>query len=229
MTRNLNEDQNLAAWLGDSPEESQPELITEALDRRYERGPDEATAIRAEIALRHALETELSDEVYYDLIPESVFGPLLMAVNQRGIIAFDFGESEDEFVRRISKRTGRPPKRASAYVKTAARQVREYLSGERQRFDLPVDITSLSDFQQSVLLAVRNVPRGEFTTYGELARRIGRPEAARAVGQALGSNPIPLVIPCHRVLAADGSLGGYSGKGGVETKARLLKLEGALL
>ncbi|MCJ7825796.1 MAG: MGMT family protein, partial [Anaerolineales bacterium] len=69
---------------------------------------------------------------------------------------------------------------------------------------------------------------GEYLTYGELARRIGRPGAARAVGQALGSNPIPVLIPCHRVLASDGSLGGYSGRGGVRTKEALLRLEGAL-
>jgi methylated-DNA-[protein]-cysteine S-methyltransferase len=87
----------------------------------------------------------------------------------------------------------------------------------------------LTTFQRKVLLTVAEVPRGEFTTYAELAKRIGQPKAARAVGQALGSNPMPLVLPCHRVLASDGSMGGYSGRGGVKTKEKLLRLEGARL
>ena len=85
----------------------------------------------------------------------------------------------------------------------------------------------MTPFQRIVLDAIQKVPSGETISYGGLARRIGKPGAARAVGRALGSNPIPIIIPCHRALAADGSLGGYSGRGGVRTKQALLTLEGA--
>ncbi len=78
-----------------------------------------------------------------------------------------------------------------------------------------------------MLEALQEVPEGDYVTYRELAERIGRPDASRAVGQALGRNPIPILIPCHRVIATDGSLGGYSGAGGVETKRALLEFEGA--
>jgi methylated-DNA-[protein]-cysteine S-methyltransferase len=105
----------------------------------------------------------------------------------------------------------------------------QYLQGRRRTFDLPVDLRHLTPFQQRVLHAAQAVPRGQVSTYGQIARRIGRPRAARAVGQALGSNPIPIVIPCHRVLASDGSLHGYSGRGGIKTKAWLLRLEEARL
>ncbi len=88
-------------------------------------------------------------------------------------------------------------------------------------------MSALTPFQKAVLSAISQVPAGETTSYGGLARRIGKPGAARAVGRALGSNPIPIIIPCHRALAADGSLGGYSGRGGVQTKQALLALEGA--
>ena len=113
-------------------------------------------------------------------------------------------------------------------VQPVAEQIQRYLAGEQQSIDTPIDMSGMTSFQRLVLGAVRRVPRGKYVTYGELAARIGRPRAARAVGRALGSNPIPIVIPCHRVLASDGSLGGYSGRGGVRTKRALLQLEGAL-
>ena len=108
----------------------------------------------------------------------------------------------------------------------AAQQLRQYLAGDRHQFVLPLDLRFMSDFQRRVLTTVARVPAGQVTTYGDLARRIQRPKSSRAVGQALGHNPIPIVLPCHRVLAADGELGGYSGRGGIETKRYLLALEG---
>jgi methylated-DNA-[protein]-cysteine S-methyltransferase len=104
--------------------------------------------------------------------------------------------------------------------------VGQYLAGRRQAFDLPVDLSAVTSFQREVLLAACQIPRGQVRTYAEVARQIGRPKAARAVGQALASNPVPIVVPCHRVLAADGSLRGYTGGGGLRTKRRLLTLEG---
>jgi methylated-DNA-[protein]-cysteine S-methyltransferase len=104
----------------------------------------------------------------------------------------------------------------------AATQLREYFAGERMEFDLPL-APSGSDFQRSVWDALRRIGHGEVVDYGGLGRRIGRPGAARAVGRANATNPIPIVIPCHRVIGADGSLTGYAG--GMEAKRLLLDLE----
>jgi methylated-DNA-[protein]-cysteine S-methyltransferase len=104
----------------------------------------------------------------------------------------------------------------------AATQLREYFAGERTEFDLPL-APSGSEFQRSVWNALRRIGHGEVVDYGGLGRRIGRPGAARAVGRANATNPIPIVIPCHRVIGADGSLTGYAG--GMEAKRLLLDLE----
>jgi methylated-DNA-[protein]-cysteine S-methyltransferase len=108
----------------------------------------------------------------------------------------------------------------------AKRQLDAYFAGERRRFDLPLAPRGAA-FERRVWQLMSAIPYGETRSYGDLASALGAP--ARAVGQACGSNPLPILIPCHRVLAAGGGLGGYSGRGGVETKRRLLVLEGALL
>jgi methylated-DNA-[protein]-cysteine S-methyltransferase len=107
------------------------------------------------------------------------------------------------------------------------RELREYAEGRGRSFSLPLDLAGVKPFQRAVLVAIAKIPFGETRTYGWVAREIGNPKAARAVGQALHTNPIPIIIPCHRVIAGDGSLGGYGG--GVPMKQRLLRLEGALL
>ena len=107
------------------------------------------------------------------------------------------------------------------------RELREYAEGRGRSFSVALDLAALKPFQRAVLAAIRNIPFGETRTYGWVAREIGNPKAARAVGQALHTNPIPIIIPCHRVIASDGSLGGYGG--GVPMKQKLLKLEGAML
>ncbi|MCS7283279.1 MAG: methylated-DNA--[protein]-cysteine S-methyltransferase [Anaerolineae bacterium] len=107
----------------------------------------------------------------------------------------------------------------------AVTQLREYFSRLRRRFDLPLDLRG-TPFQRRVWEELLSVPYGQTISYGELARRIGKPEAVRAVGQAVGANPVPIIVPCHRVIGADGSLVGYGG--GLEVKAALLRLEGAL-
>lgn len=109
-------------------------------------------------------------------------------------------------------------------VPPAARELAEYFSGQRREFTVPLDFRFVSGFRAEVLRELARVPFGETTTYGELARKVGNPKAVRAVGSACANNPLPLLVPCHRVLRADGTLGGY--RGGLEAKCLLLELEG---
>ena len=111
-------------------------------------------------------------------------------------------------------------------LRNAARQLAEYFARTRREFDLPMKPAG-SLFERAVWDAMLRIPYGQTRSYGELAQEVGG--AARAVGAACGTNPLPILIPCHRVLAGGGRLGGYSGKGGTETKTMLLALEGALL
>jgi methylated-DNA-[protein]-cysteine S-methyltransferase len=167
--------------------------------------------------------------VYYGRIDRSPVGGLWLAVSERGLVAVDFDRPESEFRQGLERRLRRHALRADDPTARARRQLVDYLKGRRRRFSLPVDLSHLTAFQRSVLQAAQAVPRGQVSTYGQIARRIGKPRAARAVGQALGSNPVPIVVPCHRVLGSDGSLHGYSGGRGIETKAWLLRLEQAPL
>lgn len=105
---------------------------------------------------------------------------------------------------------------------TARRQLREYFAGKRREFDLPLHLSG-TEFQVSVLKALQEIPYGETVSYGEIARRIGRPKAVRAVGAANGRNPLPIVVPCHRVIGSTGDLTGFGG--GLDTKEALLRLE----
>ena len=105
-------------------------------------------------------------------------------------------------------------------------EIIEYLNGQRREFSVPIDWSGFPPFQQRVLEAAMCIPFGEYKTYGEIARELGNPNASRAVGTALGRNPMPLVIPCHRVVAANGHLTGFSAADGVKTKQWLLELEG---
>lgn len=112
---------------------------------------------------------------------------------------------------------------ARRWAEQALRELREYLAGERREFTVPVDWRQVHGFGRQVLEACARIPYGETVSYGELARRVGSPRAARAVGQALGRNRVPLIVPCHRVIAADGGLGGFGG--GLDRKRDLLALE----
>ena len=205
------------------------DVLQTTLDALYLHGPGEAATTRAQVKLAQTLAAQARPlaEAWYDLLPHSAIGPVFVGVTRRGLCAVRFGLSERQFVAALHKETGARPLRSPERAGAAAQQVGEYLAGRRTAFDVPVDLSSMTAFQQQVLLAACQIPRGQVRTYSDLARQIGRPKAARAVGQALGSNPVPIVVPCHRVLAADGSLRGYSGGGGIATKERLLRLEGA--
>lgn len=125
-----------------------------------------------------------------------------------------------------ASRLGDPVPGPDALLDAAAAQLREYLEGERVAFDLPTAARG-TDFQQAVWRHLTTIPRGSTTTYGAIARALGAPRAAQAVGAAVGANPLSIVVPCHRVLASNGALTGYAG--GVETKLALLRLEGVLV
>ena len=114
----------------------------------------------------------------------------------------------------------------SELVRKAVKQLERYFQGVLQQFDLPVDISKFTPFQQQVLLQTAQIPYGSVTTYGAIAKNVGSPRAARAVGGVMASNPIPVIIPCHRVIASNGALTGFSGAGGILMKENLLSLEG---
>ena len=168
-------------------------------------------------------------------------GPLHAAATDEGIIGLELRTTDEAFAASVGARTRRrlvaradpaASPAARAHVAQLEREIGEHLAGTRDAFDLPVVLEGLSDWDHRVLEGVRTIPRGATASYGEVARRIGKPGAARAVGGAVGRNPIGLLIPCHRVIAGDGTLGGYGGSwfGSREEllglKERLLELEG---
>jgi methylated-DNA-[protein]-cysteine S-methyltransferase len=163
--------------------------------------------------------------ICWDIV-QSPLGPLYLAAGDQGLSSLAFGVSQADFVRQLDPlaRTERDP----AALAAIAAQLQEYFSGARWQFDFELDLSRSTPFQQRVLQSASRIPWGAVWTYGQVARAIGKPRASRAVGQALGRNPIPIVIPCHRVVAGDGGLGGYSGGGGLESKKWLLRREGAL-
>jgi methylated-DNA-[protein]-cysteine S-methyltransferase len=168
-------------------------------------------------------------------------GPLHAAATAEGVIALELRTTDEAFAAGLGTRTHRPvvpaadptaPPAARAHLAELEREVAEHLAGTRDGFDVPVVLEGVSGWDCRVLEGVRTIPRGATASYGEVARRIGKPGAARAVGGAVGRNPIGLLIPCHRVIAGDGTLGGYGGSwfGSREEllglKERLLELEG---
>jgi methylated-DNA-[protein]-cysteine S-methyltransferase len=157
----------------------------------------------------------------------SPVGELTLAVTPRGLAYVGFEDEErDELLERFAHELSPRVLDHPAATDEVRRQLDEYFAGERTRFDLKLDRRLMRGIARDVLQATARVPFGRTTTYGQLATRIGRPRASRAVGNALGSNPIPIVVPCHRVLRAGGDVGGYAG--GPERKRRLLRLEGVL-
>jgi methylated-DNA-[protein]-cysteine S-methyltransferase len=156
---------------------------------------------------------------------DSPLGPLLVAATPQGLVRLSYGSGEEvleELAGRLSPRILEAPAR----LDEVRRELDEYFEGRRSGFDLPIDWSLTRGFTGKVLRATAEIGFGKTSTYAEVAGRAGSPRAVRAAGNALGSNPIPVVVPCHRVLRTGGALGGYTG--GVERKEFLLRLEGVL-
>jgi methylated-DNA-[protein]-cysteine S-methyltransferase len=199
--------------------------VTDDLERRLSLAPSpplDVEGLRADLARRAADEGVL--DVAYG-IADSPLGPLTVIVTRRGLVRLSYGHEEvdarlDEIASRISPRILASPARTDA----VRRQLDEYFSGQRHGFDVPIDWRLVRGFAGDVLRATARIPFGSVSSYREVATEAGSPNAYRAAGNALGSNPIPIVVPCHRVLHAGGGLGGYTG--GLERKRYLLHLEG---
>jgi O-6-methylguanine DNA methyltransferase len=151
------------------------------------------------------------------------FGWVGVAASEEGIIRIALPKKEKRSVERELECEEMQHAAGSPVLKKAVKLLQKYFSGECVLFDLPLDLRYYTPFQQSVWRAAAEIPCGETRSYGWIAKRIKNPRAVRAVGQALGANPIPIIIPCHRVISSSGGMGGYSG--GVSLKKMLLKLE----
>ncbi|OGB14128.1 MAG: cysteine methyltransferase [Burkholderiales bacterium RIFCSPHIGHO2_12_FULL_67_38] len=155
----------------------------------------------------------------------SPLGPLLLAASPRGLAGVWYADQRHLPLPQQVQRW--PIDHDHALLQTAAAQLGAYFQGERLDFDLPLDLSGGTPFQRAVWLALLGIPAGHTRSYGDMARQIDRPAAVRAVGAAIGRNPLGIVVPCHRVVGGNGSLTGYAG--GLDRKRALLRLEGALI
>ncbi|MEP6680967.1 MAG: methylated-DNA--[protein]-cysteine S-methyltransferase [Chloroflexota bacterium] len=182
------------------------------------------------VRLRTSLARRAADEGLLDVAYgsyDSPLGPLTLIVTPRGLVRLSYpgegiADQLDELAERVSPRILEAPERTDA----VRRQLEEYFIGERRTFELPIDWRLVRGFAGNVLRATVRIPFGSVSSYRSVAAEAGSPNAYRAAGNALGSNPVPIVVPCHRVLHAGGGLGGYTG--GVDRKRFLLRLEGVL-
>jgi len=166
--------------------------------------------------------------IYIGELNETPLGDFRLAASDLGLLAIEWASAQLEFDARLTrlKRSIQPnQKKIAPYAK----ELREYLNGKRTTFTIPIDWTFFTPFQREALQAVFRIPYGETRTYIDIAREIDRPHAYRAMGAANAMNPMPLVIPCHRVIGMDGKLHGYGGGDGLPTKEWLLRLEGAVM
>lgn len=186
---------------------------------------DDGTLARLRLRLERGAAAEGLLDVAYTTV-DSPVGTLLLAATPKGLVrvAYDIEDHDrvlDTLAERISPRVLRAPRRLDA----TARELDEYFGGRRQAFDLPLDLSLSTGFRQLVQRHLPEIGYGQTRTYGQVAQLVGNPKAARAVGTACATNPLPVVVPCHRVLPADGTPGRYVG--GREAKVTLLSLETA--
>ncbi|MCJ7798324.1 MAG: methylated-DNA--[protein]-cysteine S-methyltransferase [Polaromonas sp.] len=156
----------------------------------------------------------------------SPLGSIAIAATDKGLAGLWFADNQRYLPSGITGPAAWPEDADHPILKQASQQLHDYFAGRRRHFDLPLDLGCGTVFQQSVWQALLEIPQGEVVSYGEVSRRIGNPAAVRAVGGAVGRNPVSIVVPCHRVMGASGALTGYGG--GLDRKTALLTLEGAL-
>jgi methylated-DNA-[protein]-cysteine S-methyltransferase len=184
--------------------------VPNALDRSFRQAAAEAGLV----------------DVSFD-VADSPVGPLLLAVTEAGLCRISFDPEPERETEELARTFGVRVLRGPREVDRVRRELEEYFEGRRHTFDLPLDLRGRSGFSREILDRLARVPYGEVTTYKSLAVEAGNPRAARAVGTIMNRNPIPIVLPCHRVVGANGDLVGYGG--GLDRKRLLLSLEGALL
>jgi len=210
-------------------ERSSEGALERALRSAHPPGRDGDGAAAAALAARRLADRIAADglaEVTYAPV-DSPFGPLLALRTSRGLLRLAFPEeSADSVLEHVAERVSPRIVEATAPLEELRRELDEYFSGRRHEFELALDWSLIGPFGQRVLRVTRAIPFGGVLSYAEVAAEAGSPRGSRAAGNALGSNPIPIVIPCHRVLRSGGALGGYGG--GPERKRWLLELEGAL-
>jgi methylated-DNA-[protein]-cysteine S-methyltransferase len=188
----------------------------------------DATGLEAASARFLAAAAAEADVVYAEV--DSPLGPLVAAATPRGLarLAYrDFNGGLDAVLQALAQRLSPRIVAAPARLDDVRRQLDEFFAGRRRDFDLPVDLGLCAPFGRAVLEQTARIPFGATSTYRDVATALGRPGASRATGNALGANPVPIVVPCHRVLRTGGALGGYTG--GPAIKERLLGIEGVLL
>jgi methylated-DNA-[protein]-cysteine S-methyltransferase len=204
---------------------AQDEDRVERVLRRAHEHDETAAAAAARRLTRRIADEGLADVSYAPV--DSPFGPLLVATTKRGLVKLAFPEEDvDGVLERLARRVSPRIVAADAQLDPVRRELDEYFGGRRRGFALPLDWTLVGPFGRRVLGVTAEIPYGGVLSYAEVAAEAGSPRGSRAAGNALGSNPIPIVVPCHRVLRSGGALGGYGG--GVDRKRYLLKLEGAL-
>jgi methylated-DNA-[protein]-cysteine S-methyltransferase len=202
--------------------------MSDDLERRLRSG---ARPSALDIArLRETVARRAADEGLLDVAygtTDSPLGRLTLFVTPRGLVRLSYpGEPIEEQVEELAASVSPRVMAAPGRTDDVRRQLDEYFAGDRHAFEVPIDWRTLHGFREQVLRATAHIPFGHVSTYREIATEAGSPNAYRAAGNALGSNPVPIVVPCHRVLHAGGGLGGYTG--GLERKQFLLRLEGVL-
>lgn len=199
------------------------------LERQLSRAArQDFTKESAEAAGRfaHLAEQDGLIDVAYATV-DSPLGPLVAAATSKGLVRLSYEDGRlDSLLADLASRISPRLLESPARLDELRRELDEYFEGRRRRFELPIDWSLTQGFGRKVLRATARIPFGQVGSYGEMASKAGSPRASRAAGNALGTNPIPIVVPCHRVVRSGGDLGGYGG--GVDRKGFLLRLEGVL-
>jgi O-6-methylguanine DNA methyltransferase len=169
-------------------------------------------------------EKKTINDTFYDSVP-SPLGELWLAATPQGLSRLVFSFDEAGFLDLVAREAGLAPQRRGDVLAETTRQLAAYFAGRLRTFDIPLDLARGTSFQRAVWHATSRIAYGQVCSYRDIARAVGSEGALRAVGQALGHNPVPIIVPCHRVLRSDGTLGGYTG--GLGIKKVLLSLEGS--